>query len=211
MSRLAKRRKELVVSLMKDGIYEAAVRVLTERGAEGLTMDRVAESAGVAKGSLYNYFRSKRDLLEFVYTKTIDPVFQNMEAIVATEQPAIEKLAAQLRGLLEHLAKHAQVHKLLYEDDAAHSLLQSSERRTVEAASQRLAEIFRQGIAEGVFRSADPHVLADMYLGLCKGVLQSRPELDACDQRENVHRLILGTFLNGIATPQGRSVEYAQS
>ncbi len=80
--------------------------------------------------------------------------------------------------MLEHVAKHAQVFKLLFEDDTAHGLLQSSERRTREAASQRLAEIFRQGIAEGVFRPADPLMLANMYLGLCKGVFDSQPELE---------------------------------
>jgi AcrR family transcriptional regulator len=190
--------------MMKEALFEATVAVLSEHGVDGMTMDRVATGAGVAKGSLYRYFHSKRDLLEFVFAKTIDPIFQDMEAIVATEQPAIEKLRAQLRAFLEHVGKHAQVHKLLFEDDAAHSLLQSSERRTVEVASQRLAEIFRQGIAEGVFRAADPNMLAHMYLGLCKGVLQSRPELEGSEQREDLHRLILGMLLSGIATEKVR-------
>ena len=83
-------------------------------------------------------------------------------------------------------------------------LLQSSERRTMEAASQRLAGIFRQGIAEGDFRHEDPLMLAHMYLGLCKGALQSQPELAERDQREALHRLILGTFLNGMTTEKGR-------
>jgi len=54
MAQLAERRKELVTGLMKDAIYAAAVEILTKQGVDGLTMDRVAETAGVAKGSLYN-------------------------------------------------------------------------------------------------------------------------------------------------------------
>ena len=204
MPRLTAIRKQALDEMMKEALFDATVAVLSEHGVDGLTMDRVAAEAGVAKGSLYRYFRSKRDLLEFVYAKMVDPIFQDLEELAAKEQPAVEKLAEQLRAMLEHVARHAQVHKLLFEDDATHGLLRSSEQRTIEAASQRLAGVFKQGIAEGVFRSADPLMLANMYLGLCKGVLQTQPELERSAQREDVHRLIIGTFLNGIATEKGR-------
>jgi AcrR family transcriptional regulator len=198
MPRLSTIRKQAIDGIMKEALFEATVAVLSEHGVDELTMDRVASEAGIAKGSLYRYFHSKRDLLEFIYAKLIDPIFQNLEAVVAKQQPAIEKLNEELRGLLEHIAHYGQVHMLLFENEAAHALLQSTERRTLEAASQKLAEIFRQGIKEETFRPGDPLMLANMYLGLCKGVLQSKPNLDAPEQREMVHRLILDTFLNGI-------------
>jgi AcrR family transcriptional regulator len=204
MPKLTAIRKQALDEVMKKALFEATVAVLSEHGVDGMTMDRIASVAGVAKGSLYHYFSSKRDLLEFVYAKTIDPVFQDLEQMVAAAQPAIDKLAGHLRTLLEHVAKHVRIFKLLFEDDAAHGLLQSSERYHRKAVCQRMAEIFRQGIAEGVFRPEDPLMLASMYLGLCKGVFESQPELEGLDQRENVHRLILGTFLNGIATEKGR-------
>ncbi|NMC18920.1 MAG: TetR/AcrR family transcriptional regulator [Thermogutta sp.] len=203
MPRLTAIRKRALDEIMKEALFEATVSVLSEQGVDGLTMDRVAAAAGVAKGSLYRYFRGKPDLLKFVYAKMVDPIFQDLDRMAASEQPVIEKLSGQLRGLLEHAASHAQIHKLLFEDEVAHALLQSSERSTVEVASRRLAEVFRQGIEEGVFRPADPLMLARMYLGLCKAVLQSQPELDGCDQRDSVRRLILSTFLDGVAVERG--------
>jgi AcrR family transcriptional regulator len=206
MPRLSTIRKQALDEIMKEALYEATVEVLSDHGVDGMTMDRVAVAAGVAKGSLYRYFRGKRELLEFVHAKIIDPLFQDLnELVVATGQPAVAKLAAHLHTLLEHVAKHAQVFRLLFDDDAAQDLLQSSERCTRKAAGQRMAEIFRQGIAEGVFRPVDPLVLANMYLGVCKAVLESRPVLQTREEREEVHRLIMGAFLNGIATDQGRS------
>jgi AcrR family transcriptional regulator len=202
--RLTAIRKQALDEVMKKALFEATVAVLSQHGVDGMTMDRVASAAGVAKGSLYHYFDSKRDLLEFVYAKTIDPIFQDLEETVATARPAIDKLAGHLRTLLEHVAQHVRVFKLLFEDDAAHGLLQSSERCHRKAACQRMAEIFRQGIEEGVFRPADPLMLANMFLGLCRGVFDSQPQLEGRDRREDVHRLILGTLLNGIATEKGR-------
>jgi AcrR family transcriptional regulator len=197
--RLTAIRKQALDEVMKEAFFNATVAVLTEHGVEGMTMDRVAAAASVAKGSLYHYFRSKKDLLQFVYAKIIDPIFHDLAETMAREQPANEKLASHLRKMLEHIAKHAKVFRLLFDDDTAHGLLQSSERNTCEVGSQRLAEIFRQGIAEGAFRAVDPLVLARMFLGLCRGVFDGQPKLEGRDQREDVHRMIMGTFLNGIA------------
>jgi AcrR family transcriptional regulator len=204
MPRLTAIRKQALDGMMKEALFEAAVAALSEHGVDGLTMDRVAAAAGIAKGSLYHYFRSKRELLEFVYAKLIDPIFQHMEQTTANNQPAIEKLSELLHTLLEHIARYAQVHKLLFEDEAAHNLLQSSERRTCDAASRQLAVVFRQGIEEGVFCQGDPLMLANIYLGLCRGILQTHPNLEGREQRESVHGLILGTLLHGIASKKGQ-------
>ncbi len=206
MPRLTAIRKQALDEMMKNALFEASVAVLSEHGAEGMTMDRVALAASMAKGSLYRYFRSKQELLEFIHAKLVDPIFVELDGLEAKDLPALEKLSGQLRSMLEHVARHAQVHRLLFEDDAALKLLHSSKRRTIQAASQRLAGVFRQGIAEGVFRSADPQLLANMYLGVCRAVLHSQPDLSGPEQREAVYLLILGTFLHGIATDAGRVI-----
>ena len=84
----------------------------------------------------------------------------------------------------------------------AQGLLQSAHRRAHEVGSGLLAEIFREGIAEGVFHAADPVVLTHMFLGLCRGAFDTRPKLEQRDQQEEVQRLIMETFLHGIATEQ---------
>ena len=56
MPKLSATRKELLTTMMKEAIFEAATSVLCAHGVSGMTMDRVAAAAGLAKGSLYNYF-----------------------------------------------------------------------------------------------------------------------------------------------------------
>jgi AcrR family transcriptional regulator len=204
MPKLTAIRKQALDELMRQAIFDAAVAVLSEHGVEGMTMDRVALAADVAKGSLYHYFSGKQALLELVYSKVIDPIVHNTEEIVAMDRPAIEKLANHLDYLLEHVAKHAKVFQLLFDDDTAQGLLLSTDRQTRKVGSQRLAEVFRQGIAEGVFEPADPLLLTHMFLGLCRGVFDSKPDLERREQRERVQRSIMNAFLNGIATEKCR-------
>ncbi|MEN6457786.1 MAG: TetR/AcrR family transcriptional regulator [Thermoguttaceae bacterium] len=197
MPKLTAIRKLALDGIVKEAIFQATVATLSEHGVKGLTMERVASEAGVAKGSLYRYFTSKRELIEFVHARLIDPLFEQTQEIVISAQSAMEKLSGHLHMLLEHVGKYAQIHKLLFEDEVA-GLLQSSQRRTLEAACRQLAKIFRQGIDERVFRPGDPLMLANMYVGLSRGALEQHLELAGPDQRENVHDLIMNTFLNGI-------------
>lgn len=199
MPKLSSYRKQALDELMKEAIFQATVAVLGEHGVEGLTMERVASVAEVAKGTLYHYFRGKKDLFQFLYSKTVGPLFQDLAETVATEQPAINKLSSHLHNVCEYLGKNAQLVKFLFQNDMVQGLLQASQRSMLEASSQHLAEIFRQGIAEGVFRPVEPLVLAHMFIGFCRGVFDSRPDLEGPGPRQQVHDLIMNTFLNGVA------------
>lgn len=50
----------------KDKIISHALRLFSEEGADQVTMDQIAQAAGVATSSLYRYFRNKTVLLEAV-------------------------------------------------------------------------------------------------------------------------------------------------
>ncbi len=44
-------------------IIDAALRLFSEKGYEATTVAEIAEAAGVAKGTFFNYFKAKEDLL----------------------------------------------------------------------------------------------------------------------------------------------------
>jgi hypothetical protein len=47
--------RAVLETFVRENLCDAVVRVLTQHGLQGLTMDRVAEAAGVSKGTLYIY------------------------------------------------------------------------------------------------------------------------------------------------------------
>ena len=49
----------------KERIYRAAIRFFAEYGYDGLVIDDLCREAGISKGSFFQYFPSKRHLLEF--------------------------------------------------------------------------------------------------------------------------------------------------
>ena len=165
MARLTDRCKDLVASAMKDGIYEAAIDVLEEHGMEGLTMDRVAEVAGVAKGSLYNYFRNKQKLVHFIFDKTVEPAKLMIDEALAKPISAVRKLEACLRVWFELLARNRGLFDFLLNDPAAAHCHDPHERGNRDEGIGILRVIFEQGIEEGAFRPFDASRAAEMFFG----------------------------------------------
>jgi len=202
MSRLTSARKELLTSMMKEAIYEAAVGVLFQHGVEGMTMDRVAAAAGMGKGSLYNYFQGKQDLLQFVHAKAVAPIHKAVDELVDAHLPAITKLEAILRVVFEHLASHHVFHLLLKDDDAR-MLLEPTQRTNREIAIDHFVAVFRQGIGEGTFRPFDPTQLAQMFVGALRELWDRSLAASEHLQPEPLIQPLLGVFLDGIRLPPG--------
>ncbi len=57
--------KEIVKSL----IIEAAVKVFSQKGYQGSSIDEIAAEAGMSKSTLYTYFKSKLDILKLISNK----------------------------------------------------------------------------------------------------------------------------------------------
>ena len=66
-----------------------------------MTMDDVADSVGVAKGSLYKHFASKERLAAAVMTRLLRQTMEVLDAMPAT-WPAVKRLEEILRWSLQH-------------------------------------------------------------------------------------------------------------
>src|SRR5580700_7967991 len=55
-------KKEIVSEFRRAGILKAARKVFARHGYDGATMDDVADACSIAKGTLYLYFKSKRQI-----------------------------------------------------------------------------------------------------------------------------------------------------
>ncbi len=203
MTKLAERRRELLDSMMRDAVYEGAVAVLTEYGLNGTTMDRVATAAGMAKGSIYNHFRGKQELLEFVHGRAVAPMLATVDQVVESRLSAAEKLASISRLWREHLVKHHPVFEFLINDQAAKGLLKDSEQTARSSGIKQIATIIEQGIEEGAFRRIDATATAEMFVSASIGMVEqefaagiSRPVDEAVDA-------LMGVFLHGLCAGEG--------
>jgi len=201
MTTLAERRKELLDSMMKEAVYEGAVAVLTRHGLSGTTMDRVAAESGMAKGSLYNCFRSKQELLEFVHDRAIAPLRAAIDEVVDGPLNAAEKLTAIVRLWREYLVEHQAVFEFLINDVAAKQRLRDTELTARASAIRQIGAIIRQGIQEGTFRPVDADAAAQMLISAAIGMVEQEFATGERRTVDDAVESLTGIFLYGLAAP----------
>lgn len=202
MTTLAERRKELLDSMMKEAVYEGAVQVLTQYGLSGTTMDRVATAAGMAKGSLYNCFRNKQQLLEFVHDRAVTPLRLAIDEVIAGPLGAAEKLRVIIRLWRQHLLQNQAVFEFLISDQTAKQRLRDTEQTARATGVRQVAAILKQGIDQGVFRPVDVQAVAEMMISAAIGMVEQE---FASGQRREVDEAvetISSVFLYGFSVEQ---------
>lgn len=74
--------------LVRRTLLDEAARIAVEHGLSGVTVQAVADAAGVTKGGLFHHFPSKQALIEAMFSDVLDQLGAEIEGHVAKdEQP----------------------------------------------------------------------------------------------------------------------------
>jgi AcrR family transcriptional regulator len=77
-------------------------------GGTGITMQQVAEQAGVSVGSIYRYYADKSDLLRATQDRTLSEFDQRMAARLAQAPPSVEgAVGAMVDVMHDHMEQRA--------------------------------------------------------------------------------------------------------
>ena len=88
----------------KERILEAALQLFREKGIEGTTTKEISKKAGIAEGTLFNYFKTKEDLaLYFFQKETADLIAWFRSDTRLRHAPLPEKLFAIIHRQLEYI------------------------------------------------------------------------------------------------------------
>lgn len=89
----------------KRAILEATLEILREMGLSGLKMEEVARRAEVGKGTIYLYFRDKKDLLKNLVEERTWAFYREVEEVVRQKAPFFVRLEGLLKKRLAWIAE----------------------------------------------------------------------------------------------------------
>ena len=103
---MSKTKQAVVTEFRCTEILDAARKVFAEKGFSETTMDQVAECAGIAKGTLYLYFRSKRDIYMAALMEGIRSLNNDSRRKVEAAAGVREKLCAFIETRVGYFEQH---------------------------------------------------------------------------------------------------------
>ncbi|GAA3831338.1 MULTISPECIES: TetR/AcrR family transcriptional regulator [Amycolatopsis] len=96
----------------KQKLFEATLRLATEKGLAGLTVDEIAAAAGVAKGTVYYNFGSKDGLIDALLRYGVGQLAERLRAHAAEPDP-VAALESLVDTGLEFIAGHRGFSQIL--------------------------------------------------------------------------------------------------
>jgi len=95
------RARKIAPEARRQAILKAALSVFAAHGFEAARLDDVAARAGVAKGTLYLYFRDKQALFEALIRDTIEPVLQRLQTVATVPDMPLSRLLEALFSVFQ--------------------------------------------------------------------------------------------------------------
>lgn len=191
-------------------ILAAAETLFAQQGFDAVSMNAIAEAAGVCKANVFHHYTSKNDLYVAVLRNACKDASQHLDDLGNAELSLAERLPqfahAHLHTILEHdQATRLSLREMLNQD--THPGEELAEKVYGEKFS-RFVAILRAGQTAGELRrDIDPAVVATALLGAnlfffqAREVLRHFPDVSFSQQPERYSRLLADILLHGILSP----------
>src|SRR5437868_4862372 len=152
-------------SYKRQAIQEAVIRLICREGLKSVTMERVAQEVGIAKGTVYLHYRDKQELLDAVKESALAPIMSKVDEVLRGSDAPDRKLRACAAEYFSYFDEHRDLFRvLIYEREVTRvsgSRYQSDRYRHL---IQETARVINEGARSGVLRVVDAHNVAPMSI-----------------------------------------------
>lgn len=140
----------------KSEIMDTAWELFNSKGYEKTSVLDILEKAGIAKGTLYYYFKSKEEILDAVIDRALDEGAARLEGIIGDKSMnAVEKIKAVVLNGLKETESEEQVLEYLHREENSIMHLKLLVQ-TIYKFTPVISKIIGQGIEEGLFKTRYP-------------------------------------------------------
>jgi AcrR family transcriptional regulator len=197
-------KEEVVQEFRIRSIQEATMRVISRKGMAAATMQEIAEEAGVAKGTIYLYFRDRDELVEKTFESAMQELMGQIDEALAKDVPFEQRMRAVTEAQLAFFSKNREFFRLYLSmrlpEGNPHQ--QRRQKKTCQPQYrnrvQKLATILEEAMDAGEIRRVDAYRLALFIIEGSTAILIERLTEDDSPPNETDVDLISGLILDGI-------------
>jgi AcrR family transcriptional regulator len=196
--------KEAVVQEFRiQSLQEATMRVIARKGIAGATMQDIADEAGVAKGTIYLYFRDRDELVEKTFENAITELHRRVDLALDTDAPLEQRLRDSLRQAIDFFRDNGQFFRLYVAQRFPEGTpqQQAKQKRHCDQYRSRmlkLAGVFEEAMNRGEIRRVDPYRLALFFAEGTNAIIVERVMEQEPPPADADVELIVSSILNGV-------------
>src|ERR1051326_2352900 len=138
-------KEEVVHDFRVQSIQDATMRVIARKGMAAATMQEIAEEAGVAKGTIYLYFRDRDELVEKTFENAMSQLHARVDAALELDVAFEQKLRAMLAAVSGFFRENREFFRLYISMRFPEGSAQQQRRRKRTCQPQYQTRVQRGG------------------------------------------------------------------
>jgi len=185
----------------REEIVGVALDLIAEKGFQKTSMREIAVLANMGKSSLYDFFKTKDEIVVYAVEKEIEKMIQKVHKIIADE-PSPEQCLRRI--MLNHLGVPKQYRTVLMWLNTESDYFEEEYRKRLKAVRYAYQDVIKSvienGVAAGVFRETKAALVTRLLINSMLSIIYtSRPSASP----EKMLDETMNIFLHGIMIDGG--------
>src|SRR6185436_10448035 len=199
-----KSKEEVVQEFRIQTIQEATMRVIARKGMAAATMQEIAEEAGVAKGTIYLYFRDRDELVEKTFESAMAHLMTQIDAALDADVPFEQKIRDVFAAKLAFFRENREFFRLYLSLRMPEGTpeRQRRQKRTCQpqyrARVQKFAAALNEAMERDEIRRMDAYRLALFIIEGSTAVILERLTEESSPLEDADVELVAGLILDGV-------------
>jgi AcrR family transcriptional regulator len=178
MPLLGKTRKDVIKEFRTAELLGAARKVFAEKGFHAATVEDIAAAAGVAKGTVYLYYRSKQDVYWGALEHGITELHNEIQTRLAAEETPESKVRAFIEIKIRYFEMNRDFFRIYFSElgsGLSHPAQMPPQFEQMYLRQARMLEaILQQGVETGAIRQIRADAAAVAISDLIRGIIVQR-------------------------------------
>jgi TetR/AcrR family fatty acid metabolism transcriptional regulator len=152
-------------------IRQAAVRLFSRKGFYKTRAEEIAQEAGVAVGTIYNYFANKEEILLSIFQAEFEERIELFRELLASDLSLPEMIQRILEAHFALLKQRRGLARVLVRERFNPG--PGFEERSIELYREMIGHIEKLisiGIKQGVVRPCHPRIVANALVGVVESI-----------------------------------------
>ncbi|MCH5586703.1 TetR/AcrR family transcriptional regulator [Shimazuella sp. AN120528] len=153
-------------------ILGVGLRIFARKGYIGTKLSTIASEAGISKGLLYHYYKSKDEFLETLIHRAIQELESGIQEMYQTPATPLEKFKNMLDFKEEEQYYFLLIHQVLLSEEVPDKLKNIAKEHFLGTELfDKLVPLFKEGQELGEFAPGDPNKIVTSFLTVQSGLM----------------------------------------
>lgn len=183
----------------KELIRKCAAQAIAKEGYHNTTVKMIAEKADIAVGTIYIYFKTKEEILDYIFLVEHNKRIKYLDELKNNNKGIVQVIQSFLDFHFRELKENPSIGKVLVQEDISPFMSNAEGIKKYQTKlPDILAKMLETAQQDGEIRNIDSSIVSRLIFCLIKGSVGIMQESDTADWINRVNKQIISLILDGI-------------